>query len=214
MIRCDWCGTDPIYVAYHDEEWGVPERDARALYEKIVMDGFQAGLSWITILRRREGIREAFEGFDPERIARYGARDRKRLMADPRIIRNNQKVDAAIKNAQAFLEIEESGSFTDLLWSFTGGTTKQNAWKKRAQVPAETKESIAMSKDLKKRGMGFVGPTICYAFMQAVGMVNDHVVDCYRWAPLSAPTSGARAPLSSSPASGGGGAPKGRRGRA
>ena len=192
MIRCEWCGTEPIYVAYHDEEWGVPERDARALYEKIVMDGFQAGLSWITILRRREGIREAFEGFDPERIARYGARDRKRLLADPRIIRNKQKVDAAISNAQAFLEIEESGSFADLLWSFTGGTTKQNAWKSRAQVPAETKESIAMSKDLKKRGMGFVGPTICYAFMQAVGMVNDHVVDCHRWAPLSSPPAGAR----------------------
>jgi DNA-3-methyladenine glycosylase I len=189
MIRCDWCGTEPIYVAYHDEEWGVPERDARALYEKIVMDGFQAGLSWITILRRREGIREAFEGFDPERIARYGARDRKRLLADPRIIRNRQKVDAAIKNAQAFLEIED---FSALLWSFTGGETKQNAWKKRSQIPAETAESIAMSKELKKRGMAFVGPTICYAFMQAVGMVNDHVVDCHRWAPLSSPSGAAK----------------------
>jgi DNA-3-methyladenine glycosylase I len=184
MKRCEWCGDDPIYVAYHDGEWGVPERDARALYEKIVMDGFQAGLSWITILRRRDGIRAAFDGFDPERIARYGAKDRKRLLADPRIIRNRQKVEAAIVNAQVFLAVEESGSFTDLLWSFTGGATKQNAWKKRSQVPAETRESIAMSKDLKKRGMGFVGPTICYAFMQAVGMVNDHVVECHRWTEL------------------------------
>jgi len=177
MKRCPWPGEDPLYVAYHDEEWGVPERDPRALYEKLVLDGFQAGLSWITILRKREAFRRAFKGFRPERIARFGARDVARLMNDAGIVRNRAKIEGAIASARAVLEVPD---FSALLWSFVGGETKVNRWRTLKQLPAETGESRAMSKELKGRGFAFCGPTICYAFMQAVGMVDDHLVGCFR----------------------------------
>ncbi len=181
IARCPWVSDDPIYVAYHDTEWGVPERDDRALFEKLVLDGFQAGLSWITILRKRENFRRAFDGFDPERIARYRAARVERLLADPGIVRNRQKVEATIRNAKAYLAFrKEHGSFSDHLWGFVGGATVVHDLRKLSDYPARSPESEAMSKDLVKRGFGFVGPTICYAFMQAVGMVNDHAVDCFR----------------------------------
>jgi len=183
--RCPWPGEDPLYVAYHDDEWGVPERDDRALYEKLVLDGFQAGLSWITILRKREAFRRAFHGFDPERIARYDARSIERLMRDPGIVRNRAKIVATVGNARAYLELMERGSFSELLWELTGGRTIVNRRRKLSEVPAESEESRAMSKTLKAHGFKFCGPTICYAFMQAVGMVNDHLVDCFRHAVLS-----------------------------
>lgn len=181
LHRCAWCGTDPLYVAYHDEEWGVPEYDARALWEKLVLDGMQAGLAWITILRKREGIRDAFHGFDPEVVARYEDADVERLLADPRIIRSRAKINAAIKGARIWLDMRDSGEdFSGWLWSFVGGAPVQNAWSDSAARPVATPESEAMAKALKRRGFTFCGPVIVYAFMQAVGMVNDHGVECFR----------------------------------
>jgi len=183
LIRCSWPGKDPLYVAYHDEEWGVPEYDDRALYEKLVLDGFQAGLSWITILRKRENFRKAFDGFQPEKIARYTPRKVEKLMQDAGIVRNRSKIEGAIRSARGWLEIMENGpGFSDLLWGYLDGKPKQNSFRTINQVPAETELSRAISKDLSKRGFKFVGPTIVYAFMQAVGMVNDHLVSCHRHA--------------------------------
>lgn len=179
--RCPWAGTDPFYVAYHDDEWGVPIHDDRKLFEFLILEGAQAGLSWATILRKRENYRKAFDGFDPQKMAAYDANRTAELVSDPGIVRNRRKIEAAIQNAQAFLAIQrEFGSFDAYIWQFVGGKPKQNAWKTPKQIPAQTRESIAMSKDLIKRGFRFVGPTICYAFMQAVGMVNDHVASCFR----------------------------------
>jgi DNA-3-methyladenine glycosylase I len=186
LIRCAWPGEDPLYVAYHDTEWGVPEYDPRALYEKLVLDGFQAGLAWITILRKRENFRKAFHGFDPERVARYGKRDFERLMKNEGIIRSNAKIKAAIKSAQLFLEIEEKepGGFREFIWKHVDGKPVVNRFKTMKQIPPKTKMSEALSKDLKARGFNFVGPVIVYAFAQAVGMVNDHVTTCYRYKTL------------------------------
>jgi len=186
--RCAWPGQDPLYVAYHDREWGVPVRDDRALFEKLILDGFQAGLSWITILRKRENFLHAFDGFDPERMARYRTARVEKLLADPGIVRNRQKVEASVTNARAFLAFRrDEGSFSDHLWSFVGGAPVQNRRRSNQDLPARTPESEAMSKDLVKRGFRFVGPTICYAFMQAVGMVNDHAVHCFRRRELGGP---------------------------
>ena len=169
-------------LRYHDEEWGVPSHDERHLFEMLVLEGAQAGLSWITILRKREGYREAFAGFDPERVARFGARNVERLMKDTGIVRNRMKIEAAIANAKAVLGVrDEFGGLDPYLWGFVDGRPIQNKWRTLADLPAETPASKAMSKDLKKRGFRFVGPTICYAFMQAVGMVNDHVTGCFRY---------------------------------
>lgn len=179
--RCGWCGTDPLYVAYHDTEWGVPERDPRALWEKLVLDGFQAGLAWITILRKREGIRDAFDGFDPEIVARYDEADIQRLLGDARIIRSRAKINAAIRGAQIWLEMRENGEdFSEWLWSFVGGEPIHTPFADHRQAPTQTAESVAMAKALKKRGFNFCGPVIVYAFMQAVGMVNDHQTTCFR----------------------------------
>ena len=181
LHRCAWCGTDPLYVAYHDEEWGVPEYDPRALWEKLVLDGFQAGLAWITILRKREGMRDAFDGFDPEKVAAYGEADIERLLGDARIIRSRAKINSAIKGARIWLEMRDNGEdFAEWLWSFTGGGPIQNHWPDSGARPVATAESEAMAKALKKRGFTFCGPVIVYAFMQAVGMVNDHGVECFR----------------------------------
>jgi DNA-3-methyladenine glycosylase I len=169
-----------VYVAYHDTEWGVPVREDRVLFELLLLEGFQAGLSWITILRKRDAFRKAFDRFDPAKIARYGARDRARLMKDEGIVRNRAKIAAAAENAKAFLAVRaEHGSFSDYVWDFVGGRPIRNRFRP-GEVPAETDESRALSKDLRSRGFNFVGPTICYAFMQATGMVNDHVVGCFR----------------------------------
>lgn len=176
--RCTWCGSDPLYVNYHDTEWGVPETDPRALWEKLILDGFQAGLSWITILRKREGFRAAFEGFDPEVIARWGEPEVVRLLADAGIVRHRGKIEATIGNARAWLAIEEKGGFTPFLWQFVDGRPVQNRFATMREVPAETPVAQAMSKALKKAGFRFCGPTITYAFMQATGMVNDHMVSC------------------------------------
>jgi DNA-3-methyladenine glycosylase I len=186
LIRCAWPGEDPLYVAYHDTEWGVPEYDPRALYEKLVLDGFQAGLSWITILRKRENFRKAFHNFDPEKIARYGKRDFDRLMKNAGIIRSSAKIKAAIRGAQLYLDIEENepGGFRDFIWKHVDGKPVINRFKTMGQVPAKTKMSEALSKDLKQRGFNFVGPVIVYAFAQAVGMVNDHVDTCHRYKAL------------------------------
>ena len=190
MTRCAWVPEgDPLYVAYHDEEWGVPSRDERHLFEMLVLEGAQAGLSWSTILRKREGYRKAFADFDAKRIARFGPRDVERLMGDAGIVRNRLKIESAIANAKAVAEL---ASLADLVWSFVGGEPKVNAWKRVSEVPAETEESKAMSKELKRRGFRFVGPTVCYAFMQACGLVNDHTVDCFRFR-LSPGTSPRRA---------------------
>jgi DNA-3-methyladenine glycosylase I len=179
--RCRWCGDDPLYVAYHDDEWGVPCHDDRKLFEFLILEGAQAGLSWITILRKRENYRRAFDGFDAERIARYGGNDVTRLLADPGIVRNRLKIAAAIGNARAFLATREQfGSLDTYLWGFIGGRQRRNSWRRLSEVPAETVESRAMSNDLVARGYKFVGPTICYALMQAVGMVDDHLVGCHR----------------------------------
>ena len=187
LHRCAWCGTDPLYVAYHDEEWGVPEYDARALWEKLVLDGFQAGLAWITILRKREGMRDAFDGFDPEIIARYGEADIERLLGDARIIRSRAKINSAIKGATVWLEMRENDEdFSEWLWSFVGGAPIQNAWPDSGARPTQTPESEAMARALKQRGFSFCGPVIVYAFMQAVGMVNDHGVECFRHAQVHA----------------------------
>ncbi len=178
--RCPWPKGD-LYVQYHDREWGVPLHDDRALFESIVLDGAQAGLSWSTILNKRENYRTAFDNFDPVRVARYGKRKRDSLLANAGIVRNRLKIDSAIDNAQAFLAVQqEFGTFDAYIWSFVGGKPVQNHWKEMSQVPARTPESDAMSKDLKRRGFRFVGSTICYAFMQAAGMVNDHLVGCFR----------------------------------
>ena len=187
LVRCAWPKDDPLYVAYHDEEWGVPEWDDRALYEKLVLDGFQAGLSWITILRKRENFRRAFDGFDPQKIARYKKRKTGKLMQDVGIVRNQMKIDGAVLSARAWLKIMETGpGFSALLWGFLDGKPKINNFKTIKQVPAETPVSKAMSKELAARGFKFVGPTIVYAFMQAVGMVNDHLVTCHRHAAYGA----------------------------
>jgi DNA-3-methyladenine glycosylase I len=182
--RCWWPGEDKLYLSYHDKEWGVPEYDSRALYEKLVLDGFQAGLSWITILRKRENFRKAFHDFDPERIARYGARDIDRLLKNDGIIRSRSKIDASIRGARLWLEIEEKqpGGFTELIWKHVDGRPVQNVFKTRDKVPAQTAMSQGLSKELKQRGFNFVGPVIVYAFAQAVGMVNDHLTTCFRHA--------------------------------
>lgn len=180
--RCPWAGSDPIYIKYHDNEWGVPLHDDRKLFEFLLLDGFQAGLSWITILKKRSNYRNAFDDFDARKIAVYDHRKIEQLMADKGIIRNRLKIEAAVQNARSALGIcDEFGSFDDYVWQFTGGKTIRNAWQTVDQVPAWSDESAAMSKDLKQRGFKFVGPTICYAFMQAAGMVNDHLVDCFRY---------------------------------
>jgi DNA-3-methyladenine glycosylase I len=181
LYRCPWPSQqDTLYVAYHDTEWGVPEYDDRALYEKLMLDGFQAGLSWITILRKRDNFRRAFDGFNPEKVARYDARKKAKLMNDPGIVRNRLKVDAAVLSARAYLEVMENGpGFAALLWDFLDGKSKVNRFKDTKQVPAQTALSQKMSKELLARGFKFVGPTIVYAFMQAVGMVNDHLVKCH-----------------------------------
>ncbi len=180
--RCTWPGEDPFYVAYHDDEWGVPEWDDRALFEKLTLDGFQAGLSWITILRKRENFRKAFDGFEPAKIARYTDKKIERLLGDAGIIRHRGKIVATIGNARAYLDIMESepGSFSGYLWGFVDGAPLQNKWKSMKSVPAQTPMSQALSKDLKGRGFKFCGPTIVYAFAQAVGMVNDHTTSCFR----------------------------------
>jgi DNA-3-methyladenine glycosylase I len=179
--RCRWCGTDPLYVRYHDTDWGVPERDPRALYEKLVLDGFQAGLAWITILRKREAFREAFDGFVPEKIAAYGEADVARLMQNAGIVRSRAKIEGAIKSARAYLAMREKGEdFSDYLWGFVEGRPVQNRWRAIGEAPVSTPVSEALAKDLKRRGFTFCGPVIVYAFMQAVGMVNDHMVDCWR----------------------------------
>ena len=183
LKRCPWPKQDPLYVAYHDDEWGVPEYDDRALYEKLVLDGFQAGLSWITILRKRDNFRRAFDGFNPEKIARYPKRKVESLMKDAGIVRNRAKIEGAVSSARAWLGIMDKGpGFSDLLWDFLNGEPKQNAFRSTKLVPTETDISRRMSKELIGRGFKFVGPTIVYAFMQAVGMVNDHLVSCHRHA--------------------------------
>ena len=187
LSRCPWPKQDPLYIAYHDEEWGVPEYDDRALYEKLVLDGFQAGLSWITILRKRENFRRAFDNFDPEKIARYRSAKIERLMGDAGIVRNRAKIEGTVLSARAWLEVMEKGpGFSKLLWDFMDGRPKVNRFRSVRQVPAETAISRAMSKELTQRGFKFCGPTIVYAFMQAVGMVNDHLVDCSRHAECAA----------------------------
>lgn len=180
-VRCAWVGEDPLYVTYHDTEWGVPVHDDRLMFEFLILEGMQAGLSWMTILKKRENFRRALGRFDPEVVARFDERKAAELLADPGIIRNRQKIQAAIQNARAFLQIqEEFGSFDAYIWRFVGGAPKNNAWKTIREIPSQTQESQAMSKDLLRRGLRFVGPTICYAHMQATGMVNDHTVDCFR----------------------------------
>jgi DNA-3-methyladenine glycosylase I len=180
--RCWWPGEDKLYLSYHDQEWGVPEYDSRALYEKLVLDGFQAGLSWITILRKRENFRDAFHGFEPARIARYGARDIDRLLRNEGIIRSRAKIEAAVRGAKLWLEIEEKepGGFPALIWKHVDGKPIQNVFRTRDKVPAETDMSRGLSKELKQRGFNFVGPVIVYAFAQAIGMVNDHLTTCFR----------------------------------
>jgi DNA-3-methyladenine glycosylase I len=194
LHRCPWPKVDPLYVAYHDDEWGVPEFDDRALYEKLMLDGFQAGLSWITILRKRDNFRRAFDGFEPARIARYNARKVESLMRDAGIVRNRSKIEGAILSARSYLDIMEKGpGFSALLWDFVDGRPKVNRFRSTSQVPAETELSKTISKELAARGFKFVGPTIVYAFMQAVGMVNDHLVTCFRHAALAEGTTRSRA---------------------
>ncbi|MEI8242048.1 MAG: DNA-3-methyladenine glycosylase I [bacterium] len=188
--RCDWCGTDPVYVSYHDDEWGVPVHDDRRLFEFLVLEGAQAGLSWLTILKKRENYRKAFDNFDVERIAAYGRPDIDRLLQDSCIVRNRLKIEAAIRNARGALAIrEECGSLDAYLWRYVDGVPVQNRRKGMADLPAKTVVSDQMSKDLKKRGFNFVGSTICYSLMQAVGMVNDHLTDCFRHPEVAARSS-------------------------
>ena len=178
---CDWPGDDPLMIEYHDTEWGVPVHDDRKLFEFLVLDAAQAGLSWRTVLKKRENYRKVFRQFDPEKVARFKTRDIERLLGDPGIIRNRLKVESAVANAKAMIEVrKEFGSLDRYIWGFTGGKTVKNKWKKLDQLPAESEESRAMSRDMKKRGFKFCGPVICYAFMQAAGMVNDHLVHCFR----------------------------------
>ncbi len=183
MIRCEWVPADnPLYVAYHDQEWGLPVHDDRLLFEFLILEGAQAGLSWLTILKKRENYRKAFDNFDPNKVANYGEEKVAELLENAGIIRNRLKIRAAITNAQCFLKIQkEFGTFDNYMWQFVNGETKKNSWKSIAEIPTKTAESDAMSKDLKKRGFKFIGSTICYAHMQAVGMVNDHTVDCFRY---------------------------------
>ena len=186
-IRCGWCGEDPLYQDYHDMEWGVPLFDDRQLFTMLILEGAQAGLSWLTILKKRQNYLEAFDQFDMEKIANYTDRDRVRLLEDRGIVRNRLKIDAAIKNARGSLAIlEEFGSLSEYFWRYVDHHPLENNWSSLGDVPAKTKESMAMSKDLKKRGFNFVGPTICYAFMQSTGMVNDHTIDCFRYSELRA----------------------------
>lgn len=180
LTRCAWCGSDPLYVAYHDREWGVPLHDDRRLFELLTLEGAQAGLTWLTILRKREHYRRAFDGFDPVRVARYGAADVARLLADEGIVRNRLKIESAIRNARAWLALaERHGSPGAYLWQFVDGRPIRNDWRTLSELPARTERSDAMSRELKRQGFNFVGSTICYAFMQAAGMVNDHVADCF-----------------------------------
>ena len=180
--RCPWAGHDPLYIKYHDEEWGLPVHDDRLLFEFLILEGAQAGLSWITILRKRDNYRSAFDGFDPVRVAAYDQEKNESLLTDAGLVRNRAKIKSAVVNARAFLAVQkEFGSFDRYVWSFVNGRTKVNRWKDVADIPAQTDESRALSGDLKKRGFKFVGPTIVYAFMQAVGMVNDHLEDCFRY---------------------------------
>ena len=184
--RCPWAGSDPLYVRYHDEEWGVPVHDDRHFFEMLVLEGAQAGLAWITVLRKRGGYRAAFDGFDPAVVAGYDDRRVAALLENPAIIRNRLKIESAVGNARAFLRVQaEHGSFDRYVWRFVDGRPRLNRWRTLAEVPAETSESRALSRDLKRRGFRFVGPTICYAFMQATGLVNDHLADCFRWAELA-----------------------------
>ena len=186
LARCHWPKDDPLYVAYHDEEWGVPEYDNRALFEKLILDGFQAGLSWITILRKRENFRKAFDNFDPKKIAKYDKRKVEKLMQDAGIVRNRAKIEGTINSARAYLDIMENGpGFSTLLWGFVGGKPLDHAVRTQGKIPTESEESRAMSKELIKRGFKFVGPTIVYAFMQATGMINDHLVTCHRHAAVA-----------------------------
>lgn len=185
MERCSWVGQDPLYIDYHDTEWGVPERDGRALWEKLQLEGFQAGLSWITILRKREGFRARFDGFVPERIAQWGPAEVEAALADPGIVRHRGKIEATIGNAQAYVAMGGAQAFADFIWSAVPGAPVQNAPASLADVPAQTPVSVALSKALKKHGFRFCGPTTVYAFLQAAGLVNDHVVTCPRHAPLS-----------------------------
>jgi len=180
--RCPWAGSDPLYMAYHDEEWGVPVHDDGRHFEFLVLEGAQAGLSWLTILRKRDGYRRAFAGFDAAAVARFGPDEIAQLVADPGIVRNRQKIAAAVGNARAFLRIRERfGSFDAYVWQFVDGAPRRNAWRAMSEVPAASPESELLSRDLRQRGMGFVGPTIVYAYMQACGLVNDHLVDCFRY---------------------------------
>jgi len=199
--RCGWSTSSEQMIAYHDTEWGVPVHDDKQLFGKLVLDGFQAGLSWAIILRKRDAFLKAFDRFDPDKMARYDARRIAKVLRDPGIVRNKQKVKSAVGNARAYVKMKDAGeSFDEFLWQYVGGNPKVNAWKTLKRLPAETKESIAMSKELVRRGFRFVGPTIVYAFMQAVGMVNDHLVTCFRYAELTsrapgtAPSAGRRAP--------------------
>ncbi|MBT8330621.1 MAG: DNA-3-methyladenine glycosylase I [Desulfofustis sp.] len=187
MKRCEWCGDNPLYLAYHDEEWGLPVRDDRMLFEFLVLEGAQAGLSWLTILKKRQNYRQAFDNFDIERVARYTEGDVARLRADAGIVRNRLKIESAINNAREVLDLQQQcGSFSAYLWEWVDHTPLQNSWRQLSAVPASTPLSDALSKDLKKRGFTFFGSTICYAFMQAVGMVNDHVTDCFRYEEIKA----------------------------
>jgi DNA-3-methyladenine glycosylase I len=188
ISRCGWATNDPLYIAYHDREWGTPLHDDRGLFELLILEGAQAGLSWITVLRKRESYRAAFDNFEPPRVARYGEREFAQLLDNPGIIRNRLKIEAAVVNAKACIEVQRHfGSFDTYIWQFVNHTPLQNARRSLGDIPSSSNESDAMSKDLKKRGFKFVGTTICYAFMQATGMVNDHIVDCFRHAELASP---------------------------
>jgi DNA-3-methyladenine glycosylase I len=188
ISRCAWAGSDPLMVAYHDREWGVPLHHDRKLFEMLILEGAQAGLSWTTILRKRDNYRRAFSGFDPAAVARMDARAMRRLLTNEGIVRNRLKIESTVANARGVLRIqEEFGSFNRYIWEFVGGMPRQNHWSSLRELPAQTPESVAMSRDLKRRAFRFVGPTICYAFMQAVGMVNDHTLECFRRAELAAP---------------------------
>jgi DNA-3-methyladenine glycosylase I len=181
--RCEWCGSDPLYIAYHDDEWGVPVHDDRHLFEMLLLEGAQAGLNWLTILRKRENYRKAFDAFNPKKIAAYSQRDIQRLLTDSGIVRNRLKIESAIKNARGVLDIiQEFGSLSSFLWRYVNNSPQQNAWNSLSELPTRTEQSDMMSNDLKKRGFNFIGSTICYAFMQSVGMVNDHIVGCFRYA--------------------------------
>ena len=184
--RCRWAGTDPLYIEYHDTEWGVPVHDDRRFFEFLILEGAQAGLSWLTVLKKRPNYLKAFDNFDPRKVAAYNHRKIKELIANPGIIRNRLKIEAAVQNARSFLDVQqEFGSFDKYIWQFVGGKPLKNSWQTIAEIPGQSAASAAMSTDLKKRGFKFVGPTICYAFMQATGLVNDHIVNCFRYKEVS-----------------------------